>query len=131
MIDATRAKRGVIVLALVVLAIGAITIFALPSFWPVTIANGLMAVVGDVFGPAVAALTLGLYARNQLARRMGRNAAFDHAGNVAIAVVAGAVGYACRRSNQNQPGMVELKPATFLFKMIGDILARSDFPFLA
>jgi len=65
-IDATRAKRGVIVLALVVLAIGAITIFALPSFWPVTIANGLMAVVGDVFGPAVAALTLGLYARNQL-----------------------------------------------------------------
>src|ERR1700730_9873986 len=93
-IDATRAKRGVIVLALVVLAIGAITIFALPSFWPVTIANGLMAVGGDVFGPAVAALTLGLYARNQLARRMGRNAEFEHAGNVAIAVVAGAVGYA-------------------------------------
>jgi MFS family permease len=93
-IDATRAKRGVIVLALAVLAMGAAAIFALPSFWPVTIANSLMAVVGDVFGPAVAALTLGLYARNQLARRMGRNAAFDHAGNVAIAVAAGAVGYA-------------------------------------
>ena len=58
------------------------------------IANSLMAVVGDVFGPAVAALTLGLYARKQLARRMGRNSAFDHAGNVAIAVAAGAVGYA-------------------------------------
>jgi MFS family permease len=94
MIDATRAKRGVIVLALAVLAIGAVTIFATPTFWPVTVANGLMAVVGDVFGPAVAALTLGLYARNQLARRMGRNAAYDHAGNVAIAVLAGAVGYA-------------------------------------
>jgi sugar phosphate permease len=93
-IDATRAKRGVIVLALAVLAIGAVTVFALPSFWPVTIANSLIAVVGDIFGPAVAALTLGLYARNQLARRMGRNAAFDHAGNVASAVVAGAVGYA-------------------------------------
>jgi predicted MFS family arabinose efflux permease len=53
-----------------------------------------MAVVGDVFGPAVAAITLGLYARKQLARRMGRNSAFDHAGNVAIALVAGAVGYA-------------------------------------
>src|SRR6202158_3209474 len=53
-----------------------------------------MAVVGDVFGPAVAALTLGLYTRKQLARRMGRNSAFDHAGNVAIAVAAGAVGYA-------------------------------------
>src|SRR6516165_10835896 len=53
-----------------------------------------MAVVGDVFGPAVAALTLGLYAWKELARRMGRNSAFDHAGNVAIALVAGAVGYA-------------------------------------
>jgi hypothetical protein len=39
-------------------------------------------------------VTLGLYARSQLARRMGRNSAFDHAGNVAIALVAGGVGYA-------------------------------------
>ena len=93
-IDETHAKRGAIVLALVVLAVGAIVIFALPTFWPVAIANTLMAVVGDVFGPAVAALTLGLYARKQLARRMGRNSAYDHAGNVAIAVAAGAVGYA-------------------------------------
>jgi MFS family permease len=93
-IDETRAKRGAIVLALAVLGIGASIIFAWPSFWPVVIANSLMAIVGDVFGPAVAALTLGLYARKQLARRMGRNSAFDHAGNVAIAMAAGAVGYA-------------------------------------
>jgi MFS family permease len=76
------------------LALGAVIIFALPSFWPVLIANGVIAVVGDVFGPAVAALTLGLYLRKQLARRMGRNSAFDHAGNITIAIVAGAVGYA-------------------------------------
>jgi MFS family permease len=93
-IDETRAKRGVIILALAVLAIGATVICIMPSFWPVAIANSLIAVAGDVFGPAVAALTLGLYTRKQLARRMGRNSAFDHAGNVAIAVAAGAVGYA-------------------------------------
>jgi MFS family permease len=93
-IDETRAKRGAIVLALAVLGVGAVIIFAWPSFWPVLFANSLMAIVGDVFGPAVAALTLGLYARKQLARRMGRNSAFDHAGNVGIAVVAAAVGYA-------------------------------------
>jgi MFS family permease len=34
-IDETRAKRGVIILALAVLALGALIIFALPSFWPV------------------------------------------------------------------------------------------------
>jgi MFS family permease len=92
-IDETRAKRGAIVLALAVLGVGATLIFVWPSFWPVIVANSLMAIVGDVFGPAVAALTLGLYARQQLARRMGRNSAFDHAGNVAVALVAAAIGY--------------------------------------
>jgi hypothetical protein len=46
-----------------------------------------------LFGLAVAAVTLGLYARQHLARRMGRNSAFDHAGNVVIAAAAGGVGY--------------------------------------
>ncbi len=75
------------------LAFGALVIFAIPTFWPVMVANTAIAVVGDVFGPAVAAVTLGLYARQHLARRMGRNSAFDHAGNVAIAAAAGGVGY--------------------------------------
>ncbi len=93
MIDATRQKRGAVVLALGLLAVGAATIFVAPVFWPVLVANTVMAIVGDVFGPAIAAVTLGLYARQHLARRMGRNSAFDHAGNVAIAIAAGAVGY--------------------------------------
>jgi MFS family permease len=88
-IDATRAKCALIVAALSVLATGAVTIYVAPYFWHVLVANSLMAVVADVFGPAVAALTLGLYRRAELARRMGRNSAFDHAGNVAIAAVAG------------------------------------------
>ena len=93
-IDATRTKRGLIGAALLVLAAGATLIFFVSTFWPVMVANALMALAGDVFGPAVAALTLGLCRRAELARRMGRNAAFDHAGNVAIAIVAGAVGWA-------------------------------------
>jgi MFS family permease len=93
-IDATRAKRALVVMALFVLAIGATAISLAPSFWVVMIANSGIAIVGDVFGPGVAAITLGIYRRSQLARRMGRNAAFDHAGNVAIAAAAGAVGWA-------------------------------------
>ena len=92
-IDSTRRKRGAVVLALAALAAGALVIFAAPRFWPVLAANTAIAVVGDVFGPAIAAVTLGLYARQHLARRMGRNSAFDHAGNVAIAAAAGGVGY--------------------------------------
>ena len=93
-IDATKAKRGLVVAALAVLAAGAVAIYAAPFFWPVMLANAAMAAVGDIFGPAVAAITLGLFARQALARRLGRNAAFDHAGNVAIAAAAGAVGWA-------------------------------------
>ena len=93
-IDATRAKRGIIVAALAVIAISATTIATAPSFWPVLMANSLMAIAGNVLGPAVAAITLGLVRPQDLAHRLGRNSAFDHAGNVAIAAAAGAVGWA-------------------------------------
>jgi MFS family permease len=92
-IDATRAKRGAVVVALAVLAVATVVIFVMPTFVPVLAANTVMAVVGDVFGPAVAALTLGLFSARELASRMGRNSAFDHAGNVVIAAVAGAIGW--------------------------------------
>jgi predicted MFS family arabinose efflux permease len=58
------------------------------------LANNILALAGDAFVPAVSALTLGLVTREALARRLGRNSAFDHAGNIFIAIVAGAVGYA-------------------------------------
>jgi len=92
-IDATRAKRAVVLIALAVLAVGATVIFAAPSYWPILIANSAIAVTGGVFGPAVAILTLGLFSRQERARRMGRNSAFDHAGNITIALIAGAVGW--------------------------------------
>lgn len=92
-IDTTPRKRETIVGALAVLAAGALCIYAAPSFWPVLVANAAIAVVGDVFAPAVAGLTLGLVPPQALARRLGRNAAFDHVGNVAIAAIAGAVGW--------------------------------------
>lgn len=92
-IDATPYKRGMVAGALAVLAAGAVIIAATPAFWPVLGANTAMAVVGGVFGPAVASLTLGLFARREWAARIARNAAFDHAGNVAIAIAAGGAGW--------------------------------------
>ncbi|HET6605667.1 MAG TPA: MFS transporter [Rhodopila sp.] len=93
LIDRIHAKRALIIVALALLAAGAVAIYLWPAFWPVLAANTAIAVVGDVFGPAIAALTLGLYARAALPRRLGRNSAFDHAGNVAIAALAGGVGW--------------------------------------
>jgi MFS family permease len=93
-IDVTRAKRGVIVLTMAAMTAAAIIICVDPAFWPMAVALSILALAGDVFGPAVSALTLGLVTRDKLARRLGRNSAFDHGGNIAIALLAGAVGYA-------------------------------------
>jgi MFS family permease len=93
-IDVTRAKRGVIVLTMAAMTAAGAIIFAAPIFWPMVIAVSILAVAGDAFAPAVSALTLGLVTRDKLARRLGRNSAFDHGGNIAIALLAGAVGYA-------------------------------------
>ena len=92
-IDATDAKRGAVVIASAVLAVASVVIFFEPTFGPVLAANSVMSVVGDIFGPAIAALTLGMFTNEKLASRLGRNSGFDHAGNVAIAVIAGAVGW--------------------------------------
>ena len=92
-IDVTPAKRGVIVLTMAVMAVCALMIYGLSTFWPLALAMSLLALAGDAFAPAVAALTLGLTTREKLARRLGRNSAFDHGGNIAIALLAGVVGY--------------------------------------
>ena len=93
-IDVTRAKRGVIVTTMAAMTVSAIIIFVAPAFWPMALALSVLAVAGDAFLPAVSALTLGLVTRDKLARRLGRNSAFDHGGNIAIALLAGAIGYA-------------------------------------
>ena len=93
-IDVTRAKRGVIVTTMAAMAVSAIIIFVAPTFWPMALALSVLAVAGDAFVPAVSALTLGLVTRDKLARRLGRNSAFDHGGNITVALLAGAVGYA-------------------------------------
>jgi MFS family permease len=92
-IDAISWKRGAVVLGVIVLAAASVAIAAWPSFGVVVSCNTLMAVVGDLFGPAIGAITLGLVPAALFTSRMGRNCAFDHAGNVAIALFAGAVGW--------------------------------------
>jgi MFS family permease len=92
-IDATRWKRGVVVAGVGVLSVSAIAIATVPIFPVVLTAQTMMGIAGAIFGPAIAAITLGILGSRGLAYRMGRNAAFDHAGNVSIAVLAGAVGW--------------------------------------
>jgi MFS family permease len=92
-IDSTHAKRGLIVSGVVMLAVSAIAIVVAPVWQVVLAADICMAVLGAIFGPTVAAITLGLVSPNNLAMRLGRNAALDRAGNIFIAAFAGFVGW--------------------------------------
>ena len=93
-IDASHRKRAIIIAGVVMLSLGAVAIALSPSFPVVLSAQAVMGVAGDLFPPAVAAITLGILGARGLASRLGRNAAFDHAGNVSIALAAGFVGWA-------------------------------------
>lgn len=91
-IDATRAKRGLLVGATWALAACGVAIALKPVLPIVVAADVTMAVLGAVFAPTVAAITLGLVGREALPGHLARNAAFDRVGNIFIAVLAGVVG---------------------------------------
>ena len=92
LIDAAHFKRGLLIGGVLILSGCALAIARAPTVPVVLAADIAMAVLGGVFAPTVAAITLGLVGQDRLAARLGRNAAFDRIGNLAIAAIAGAVG---------------------------------------
>jgi MFS family permease len=92
-LDRTNRKHAAMIWALLALSAGAVVIACFRSLWPVLLANGVMQVASGVFEPAVAAVTVGLLAREVLTARMGRNAAWSRAGNIAAAALSGLVAW--------------------------------------
>lgn len=92
-IDRTRRKRLAVALGAVVVAIGCVAMVAWPVFAVIVTSQAVIGAAAALFGPAVAAISLGLVGRKRMAARTGRNEAFNHAGNVATAALAGGAGY--------------------------------------
>ncbi|MGC2075115.1 MAG: MFS transporter, partial [Xanthobacteraceae bacterium] len=55
--------------------------------------QAVVSAVGSIFGPAIAAISLGIVSHAHFARRTGRNEAFNHAGNAFAATLAGVAAY--------------------------------------
>ena len=93
LVDATRAKRALIAAAALLTAIASMVLMASPSFIPVATTQSVVGMAGAVFGPAVAAISLGIVGQRLLAHRVSRNEAFNHAGNATAAMLAGIGAY--------------------------------------
>jgi MFS family permease len=93
LIDTLAQKRLLIALAAVLIGASCVATTIFTSFYAVLAAQVVVGVAAAIFPPAVAAISLGIVGHQQLAARIGRNEAFNHAGNVAAAVLAGLVGH--------------------------------------
>ena len=93
LIDRTTAKRAVVIAAAIIVTLGSIVLPLYPGFVFVASTQALTGIAGAVFAPALAAITLGIVGPKAFARRIGRNEAFNHAGNAVAATLAGSLAY--------------------------------------
>jgi predicted MFS family arabinose efflux permease len=93
LVDRIRAKRALIAVSAVITVLASMIILFSPGFINTAVAQGINGIAGAAIGPAIAGMTLGIVGQRGYAHQTGRNEAFNHAGNVAAAVLAGASGY--------------------------------------
>src|SRR6201995_4153939 len=94
LVDATRAKRPLMVLAAIIVTIASLLLPVMTSFWPVALSQGIAHAAGVIFPPAIAAVSLGVAGHRAFTKRIGRNETFNHAGNAVAAAIAGLAAYA-------------------------------------
>ena len=93
LVDAVRWKRTLIAVGVLTVALAAVAMALIPTFWSVAAAQLFTGAADAIFPSAVAAISLGIVGRKMFTHRVGRNEAYNHAGNVATAIVAGIAGY--------------------------------------
>jgi predicted MFS family arabinose efflux permease len=93
LIDVTRAKRALLISGVALLAVCSVAVERFPTGPVVLTADIIMAVLGAVFAPTVAAITLGLVSLAEFPARLARNTAFDRFGNVFVTALVGAIAW--------------------------------------
>jgi MFS family permease len=93
LIDAVRAKRLLVAIGVVTVALSALIFRLWPSFSLVALAEVLQGITGGVLGPAVVAISLGLVGHAGLAKRLGQNQRFAAAGGFVVALTMALIAY--------------------------------------
>lgn len=92
-VDATRHKRMLVVASGICTLIASGLIFVSQNYWVVALSQVATAVAGAAIGPALAAITLGMFGQKGFNRQNGTNQAFNHAGNMVGAGLSGFLGW--------------------------------------
>jgi MFS family permease len=85
LIDRVGHPRAMLAATCLFVVGGTLALFVVHGFWPVLMAQVLVATGGALAGPALTALTLSIVGKNVFPRQQGVNQAATHAGNVAAA----------------------------------------------
>jgi predicted MFS family arabinose efflux permease len=93
LIDATTRKRLYVVLASLCAVAGSAIVLLSQDFWIVAGSQVATAIAGTAIAPAVAGMTLGIVGQAGFNRQIGRNQAFNHAGNMVGAGLSGLLGW--------------------------------------
>lgn len=93
LIDASTNKRLFVVIPGICTVLASGLVLLSQDFWLVTASQVATAIAGAAIMPAVVGITLGLVRQSGFNRQVGRNQAFNHAGNMAGAALSGYLGW--------------------------------------
>lgn len=92
-VDASKRKRLLIIVPGIATVLASGLILLSQNFWVVSASQVATAIAGAAIGPAMSGLTLGIFGQRGFNRQLGRNQAFNHAGNVVGAALSGYLGW--------------------------------------
>lgn len=93
LVDASRHKRRLLAAAIALLLVGNLAIWIAPSLAVTAASQVVTGVVAALIAPCLLGITLQITGHAGLPRQLGINEAWNHAGNVATAALAGAMGF--------------------------------------
>jgi MFS family permease len=93
LVDATSRKRLYVIIPGVCTVLASMIILLSQNFWLVAVSQVATAIAGAAIGPAVVGMTLGIVRQAGFNRQIGRNQAFNHAGNMVGAGLSGLLGW--------------------------------------
>lgn len=122
-VDRTRSKRGLLAIAVGVLAAGAVLILSGAKISYVAAAQVLIGAAGAFLLPTLAAVTLGMVGAKGFGKQFGRNQGFNSAGNVFTALLLGGVSYMLGARSIFVAAAMLTAPALFAISRIdGDLI---------